>query len=324
MIIRLIVLSLVLGLLAAPLTAEAQESGKVYRIGYLSPYSVNPSFMEELGNLGWVEGQNLVIEYRSWAGKQKKLPELAAELVDLKVDLIFSVLTVSTHAAKKATHTIPIVFNVVADPVGDGFVASFTQPGGNITGVCNNVLEISGKVLQLLTEAVPEASRVAWLWNAAHPSQLMRRFLEEAQSAANTLGVKLQSVEVREAKDFEPAFAAMATERAQALIVLGEQLTNRNMPQLVKLAFKNKLPMMIHGHRENVRIGALMSYAPVYEALYRRAAHLVDKILKGAKSAELPVELPTHYDFAINLKTAKTLGLTIPPPLLMQANEVFE
>jgi putative ABC transport system substrate-binding protein len=185
------------------------------------------------------------------------------------------------------------------------------------------VIEISGKVLQLLTEGVPEASRVAFLWNSTH-GRTMRLFLEETQAAANRLGVKLQSIEVREAKDFEPAFAAMVRERAQALVVVGEQLTFANMPQIVELALKNKLPMMVHGPSFSVEQGALMSYAPLYDPQFRRAAHLVDKILKGAKPAELPVELPTHYEFVINLKTAKALGVTIPPPLLMQATEVIE
>jgi putative ABC transport system substrate-binding protein len=186
------------------------------------------------------------------------------------------------------------------------------------------VIEISGKVLQLLTEGVPEASRVAFLSNPAH-GRTMRLFLEETQASANRLGVKLQSVEVREAKDFEPAFAAMVRERAQALVVIGEQLTFANMPQIVELALKNKLPMMVHGPSSlSVEKGALMSYAPLYGPQFRRAAHLVDKILKGAKPADLPVELPTHYNFAINLKTAKALSVTIPPPLLMQASVVIE
>jgi putative ABC transport system substrate-binding protein len=323
MVKRIIVLIVALGFLSAPLQAQEQKPDKVARIGYLSPYS-SDNFLEEMRDLGWVEGQNMAIEYRSWAGKRKQLPELAAELVDLKVDIIFSHLTVSTHAAKKATNTIPIVFFSVADPVGDGFVASFTQPGGNITGICNNFIEISAKVLQLLTEAVPEATRVAWLWNPAH-GRIVQLALEEMQAAANTLGVKLQSVEVREAKDFEPAFAAMVRERAQALAVLGEQLTFANMPRIVELALKNKLPMMVHGPSDlSVEEGALMSYAPLYGPQFRRAAHLVDKILKGAKPADLPVELPTHYEFVINLKTAKALGITIPPPLLMQASKVIE
>jgi putative ABC transport system substrate-binding protein len=324
MIKRIIVLIVALGLLAAPLQAQERKPDKIARIGYLSPYPIPDDFRKEMRDLGWVEGQNMAIEYRSWAGKRKQLPDLATELVDIKVDIIFSVLTISTHAAKNATNAIPIIFNSVADPVGDGFVASFTQPGSNITGVCNNFIEISGKVLQLLTEAVPEASRVAYLWNPVH-GRIVQLALEEMQAAANTLGVKLQSVEVREAKDFEPAFAAMVRERAQVLAVLGEQLTFANMPQIVELALKNKLPMMVHGPSSlSVEIGALMSYAPLYGPQFRRGAHQIDKILKGAKPADLPVELPTHYAFVINLKTAGALGLTIPQPLLMQATEVIE
>lgn len=324
MIKRIIVLIVVFGLLSAPLQAEEQKPNKIARIGYLSAYPIFKEFLEELHALGWVEGQNFVIEYRSWKGKFKQIPDLAAELVHLKVDVIVTVLTVSTDAARKATSTIPIIFMIVSDPVGYGFVASFKRPGGNVTGICNNLIEISGKVLQLLTEAVPEASRFAFLANWAH-GRLTRVFFEETQAAANKLGVKLQPVDVREVKDLEPAFAAMVRERVQAFVVLGGPLTIANMPQIVELALKNKLPMMVHGLGfEQVEKGALMSYAPLYDSQFRRAAHLVDKILKGANPADLPVELPTHYDFAININTAKALGLTIPESILIRADKVIE
>jgi len=323
MIKRIIMLIVAFGFFSAPLQAEERKPNKIARIGYLSPYEINQKFLEEMHALGWVEGQNFVIEYQPWKGKFKQLPGLAAELVDLKPDVIVTILTVSTRAAKKATKTIPIVFMVVSDPVGDGFVASFRRPGGNVTGICNNLIEITGKVLQLLTEAVPGASRFAYLPTPAH-GQLSRRLLEEVQAAAKTLNVKLQSIEVREAKDFEPAFSAMASERAQGRVFVAENLINANMPQIVDLGLKNKLPMMVNGPRSWAQAGALMTYTPSYLTQYRRIAHLVDKILKGASPADLPVELPTHYDFAINLKTAKALGITIPQALLIRATEVIE
>jgi putative ABC transport system substrate-binding protein len=318
----MIIFILVIGFMTSPTPANAQKSGKVFRIGWLSPYPASENFLDEFRTLGWVEGKNFVFEYRHWKKIEQRF-ELAAELVRLKVDLIVTVLTVSTDAAKEATSTIPIVFTIVSDPVGDGFVASFTRPGGNVTGVCNNLIEISGKVLQLLTEAVPEASRFAYLWNAAH-GRIGRLISEKMQAAAKTLGVTLQSVEVREAKDFEPAFAPMTRERTQGLVVLSEPLTFSHISDIVDLARKNRLPMMVHGPRAFTQAGALMNYAPNYPRQSRRAAHLVDKILKGANPAELPVELPTHYNFVINLKTAKALGITVPPALLMRATEVIE
>jgi putative ABC transport system substrate-binding protein len=323
----MIISILATGFMTSPLPANAQKSGKVFRIGWLSPFSVNSpaptNFLDEFRTLGWVEGKDFVLEYKQWKKNEQRF-ELAAGLVRLKVDLIVTTLTTSTHAAKDATSTIPIVFIAVTDPVGDGFVTSITRPGGNVTGVCPNLIEISGKVLQLLTEAVPEASRFAFLRNAAL-GRIARLALEEMQAAAKILDVTLQSVEVREGKDFEPAFAAMVKERVRAVVVGGDQLTFANMPQIAELALENKLPTMVHGpSHHSVEKGALMSYAPLYGPQNRRAAHLVDKILKGSNPAELPVELPTHYEFAINLKTAKALGITIPPALLMRATKVIE
>ena len=317
-----IIFILAIGFITSPLPANAQKAGKVYRIGYLSPYPIYNDFMEEFRKLGWVEGQNFVIEYRSPEGKFERLPALAEELVRLKVDVIFSVLTISTRAAKKASTKIPIVFTVVSDPVGDGFVANFARPGGNITGECNNLIEISGKVLQLLTEAVPGASRFAFLWNIAH-GQVARLMLEKMQAAAKMLGVTLQSVEVREAKDFKPTFSAMTGQGVQGLVMLGEPLTIANATKIKDLALSHRLPVIVHGPGGYFR-SSLMSFQPDYDRQSRRADHLVDKILKGAKPADLPVELPTHYKFAINLKTAKALGITIPQSLLIQATEVIE
>jgi putative ABC transport system substrate-binding protein len=319
----LIVLILV-GLLAAPQTVEAQTRGKVYRIGWLGPtYGIyHEVFLKELRRIGWIEGQDFIMEYRSVEGNFDRLSEHAAELVSLKVDVILTTLTPSTHAAKNATKTIPIVFTIVEDPVGEGFVASLARPGGNLTGLSNNIIEITGKVLQLLNEAVPGASRVAYLWNPGL-DRIARLALDEIQKAANTLGIKLQSIKVINARDFEPAFSAMVSEQAQAMVVFAGPLMVQNATQIVNLSLKNNLPMMVTGSSTWVQSGALMSYSPPYSPQFRRAAHLVDKIIKGRNPDEIPVELPKIYDFAINLKTARALGITIPQSLLW-ANKVIE
>jgi putative ABC transport system substrate-binding protein len=326
MILRAVVLIVIipLGILSAPQAANAQKAGKVYRIGWLGPtYGIyHEVFLKKIRRLGWVEGQDFVMEYRSVEGKFDRLADHAAELVSLNVDVILTVLTPSTHAAKNATKTIPIVFTIVEDPVGDGFVASLARPGGNLTGLSNNIIEIAGKVLQLLNEAVPGASRIAYLWNP-DLDRIARLALEEIQTAANTLGVELQSVKVRNAKDFEPAFSAMVSEQAQALVVLAGPLMVENTTQIVDLSLKNRLPLMVNGSSVWVQSGALMSYTPRYSPQFRRAAHLIDKMLKGSNPGEIPVELPKIYDFAINLKTARDLGIPIPQSLLW-ANKVIE
>jgi putative ABC transport system substrate-binding protein len=326
MILRALVLIVIisLGLLSAPQAADAQKAGKVYRIGWLGPtYGIyHEVFLKKLGRLGWVEGQDFIMEYRSVEGKFDRLAEHAAELVALEVDLILTTLTPSTHAAKNATSTIPIVFTIVEDPVGEGLVASLARPGGNLTGLSNNIIEIAGKVLQLLNEAVPGASRVAYLWNP-DLDRIARLALEEIQTAANTLGVELQSVKVTNAGDFEPAFSSMVNEQAQALVVLAGPLMVENTTRIVDLSLKNRLPLMVNGSSTWVQSGALMSYTPPYSPQFRRAARLVDKIFKGGNPGEIPVELPKIYDFAINLKTARELGITIPQSLLW-ANKVIE
>jgi putative ABC transport system substrate-binding protein len=331
MVKRIIVLVVALGLLATPLPAAAQKADKVYRIGLLTAKKTDvvkkipwfKAFMGELRDLGWVEGKNFVMEFRSAEANFERLPALAAELVRLKVDVIITLHTVDTHAAKNATTSIPIVFTVVSDPLGDGFIKSHARPGGNLTGTNPDYIEIMGKVLQLLTEAVPEVSRVAYLWNPAH-GQVALRGLEELQAAAKTLEVKIQSVEVRNPQDIEPAFSAMTREHADALFVLPGPLTNSNGKRIADLALAHRLPLGNNGGRSWAARGALFGYEPSIVPLLRRAAHYVDKILKGANPADLPVEKPTHYDFVINLKTAKALGLTIPQQLLMQATEVIE
>lgn len=322
--ITALIVTFALGLLTAPLPAEAQQPGKVYQIGWLgATYRLDKAFLDELSKLGWVEGENFVVEYRS-AGKEfERLPALAAELVRLKVDVIVAVHTVDIHAAKNATTSIPIVFTIPSDPVGDGFIESLARPGGNLTGIFANYLEIQGKTMQMLTETLPGASRIAYLHNPVH-GRIVRRALQEAQAAAKTLRVTLQSLEVRDPKDFEPAFMAMTRERADALFVLPEPLVNAHVEQIAGLAITHRLPMATVGPTRWARAGALLAYTIRLSPAYRRAAHFVNKILKGANPAELPVERPTHYDFAINLKTAKALGLTIPSALIMQATEVIE
>ena len=326
MILKVLVLIALIPLVLfpGPQSAKAQTQGKVYRIGWLGPtYGIyHKVFLKKLGSLGWVEGQDFIMEYRSVEGRLDRLAAHAGELVRLEVDVILTTLTPSTRAAKNATARIPIVFTIVDDPVGDGFVASLARPGGNLTGLSNNTIEIAGKVLQLLNEAVPRASRIAYLWNPGMDRKA-NLALERILNAANTLGVELQSVKVSNAKDFGPAFSAMISEQAQAVVVLAGPLMVENTTRIVGLSLKNRLPLMVNGSSTWVQSGALMSYTPPYSPQFRRAAKLIDKILKGRNPGEIPVELPKIYDFAINLKTARQLGITIPQSLLW-ANKVIE
>jgi len=316
------------GLLAAPLAADAQQAGKVPRIGFLgtrtlsdtSPYL--DAFRQGLRELGWVEGQNIVIDDRFAEGRFDRLPNLAAELVRLKVAIIVAAPTPAVVAAKKATETIPIVAIAVGDPVGIGLIASLARPGGNVTGLSFSVgLEIAGKGLELLKETVPKVRRVAVLSNPANPGQPLS--IRELNVAAQSLGVQLQLLEARGPNDFDGAFAAMATERVGALLVVADSMFNLHRTRLADLAARSRLPAA-YGLRENVEAGGLMSYGPSVRDLFRRAATYVDKVLKGAKPGDLPVEQPTKFELVINLKTAKALGLTIPPSLLGRADEVIQ
>jgi putative ABC transport system substrate-binding protein len=316
-------------LLAAPLVAEAQPAGRVPRIGFLGllPLS-DPSpridaFRQGLRELGWVEGQNIVIDYRFAEGRLDRLPDLAAELVRLKVDIIVAVATQGVAAAKNATETIPIVMiSGGADPVGLGFVASLARPGGNVTGLSFSVgPEIIGKGLELIKETVPKVRRVAVLSNPASPVQSL--FIREANVAARSLGVQLQLLEARGPNEFDGAFAAMAKERVEALLVPADSVFVLHRTRLADLAARSRLPAA-YGIRENVEAGGLMSYGPSTLDLFRRSATFVDKILKGAKPGDLPVERPTKFELVINLKAAKALGLTIPPSLLARADQVIE
>jgi len=314
---------------AVPLATEAQQAAKVARIGYLTPSlgddpHLLEAFRQGLRDLGYVEGRNLVIEYREAEGKPNRLPALAAELVALKVDVIVAPITSAARAAKQATETIPIVFAASADPVTDGFVTSLARPGGNITGLSLVAPELVGKRLELLKQAVPGVSRVAVLrLPGALGERTDKYMLEEAETAARALGVRLQLVDVRGPADFDRAFSDMTEARAGALTVLPNNMFLRERRRLVDLAAKNRLPAVYSG-RAVVDSGGLMSYGPNIADNYRRAATYVDKILKGAKPADLPVEQPDKFQLIINLKTAKDLGLTIPQSVLARADEVIQ
>jgi putative tryptophan/tyrosine transport system substrate-binding protein len=315
-------------LLAFRVAVEAQQPKKVPRIGYLSVSSPSAmstrteAFRQGLRELGYVEGKNIVIEYRYAEGKFDRLPALAAELVRLKVDIIVTAGPPATRSAKEATVTIPIVFAQDGDPVASGFVASLARPGGNITGLSTLAPELSGKRLELLKEIVPRLSRVAVLGNSTNPANA--QVLKETELAAGVFGVKLQYLDVLDPKDIETAFRAASKGRADAVLMTvsgGVVLSQRT--QVVELAAKSRLPAM-YIIREYVETGGLMSYGVSLIDLDRRAATYVDKILKGAKPADLPVEQPTKFEFIINLTAAKQIGLTIPPNVLVRADRVIK
>jgi ABC-type uncharacterized transport system substrate-binding protein len=306
--------------------ATAQQPAKIPPIGYLTTplLSANAgrveAFKQGLRELGYVEGKNIVIEWRSAEGKLDRASALAAELVRLKVDVIVTGGPQSTRAAKEATTTIPIVMAFDNDPVGNGFVASLARPGGNITGLSTLYPEISGKQLELLKEIVARLSRLAVLGNSAHPGNAQA--LKETELAAGALAVQLQYLDVRESKDIETAFRAASKGRADAVLVLENAVLTSHRKQLVELAAKSRLPA-IYPQTEYMEAGGLIYYGPNTPDLFRRAAIYVDKILKGAKPADLPVEQPTKFEFIINLKAAKQIGLTIPPNVLVKADRVI-
>ena len=316
-------------LLAAPLAAEAQQATKIARIGYLAlnraagPHR-HEAFLQGLRDLGYVEGRNVVIEYRDAEGKSERLPALAAELVALKVDVIVAGGGAqAARAAKQATSALPIVFAATADPVGSGLVTSLARPGGNVTGLSLIFPELVGKCLEQLKLGVPGVNRVAVLWQpGAYGEGTEKDMLKRAEVSGRALGVQLQGVEARGPADFDRAFSEMTRARAGALTVLGTVMFSNERRRLVDLAAKNRLPAA-YMERDYVDAGGLMSYGPNVADLFRRAATYVDKILKGAKPGDLPVEQPTKFDLVINLKTAKALGLTIPPSLLGRADEVI-
>jgi ABC-type uncharacterized transport system substrate-binding protein len=322
-------LILILALLAAPFAAEAQQAAKVPRIGYVSTnLAANPhtreAFRQGLRDLGYVEGRNVVIEYRSAEGKVERFPALAAELVALKVDVIVAANTRAALAAKQATRTLPIVFATAVDPVASGLVTSLARPGGNVTGLSILAPELVGKCLELLKQAVPGVSRVAVLWQpGGYGERTEKEMLKEAEVAARALGVRLQFVEARGPTDFARAFSDMTGARAGALTVLSSVTFISERRRLVDLAAKNRLPTVYPG-REFVDAGGLMAYGSDLADLNRRAATYVDEILKGTKPRDLPVQQPTKFELVVNLKTAKALGLTIPQSVLLRADEIIQ
>ena len=309
--------------LSAPLVAEAQQARKVPLIGFLSE-SRQPwddAFRQGLGELGYIVGQDIKVEYRYAEGQFERLPGLAAELVRLNVDLIVAGGTHSISSAKHATSAIPIVMAVTADPVGSGFVASLGRPGGNITGLTSLSRDLSGKRLELLREMVPKLNRVVVLWNSGNPDNA--RQLKEAESAARALGVQLQAIGVTDSKDFDKAFSVIQGGHADALYALGDALVSANRARIADFATRNGLASMFTT-RQSVEAGGLVSYGTSFVDLFRRAAAYVDKILKGAKPGDLPVEQPTKFELVVNTRTAKKLGLTIPQSLLLRADQVIQ
>jgi putative ABC transport system substrate-binding protein len=319
------------GLLAAPLAEGTQEANRIVRIGYLAfdLAAANPltreGFFDGLRDVGYVEGRNLLVEYRDAEGKTERFPALAAELVARKPDVIVTGGgTLAALAAKQATTTLPIVFTAVGDPVAEGLVASLARPGGNITGLSVVSPELISKSLELLKQSLPGVSRVGLLFKPdAVPDRVAKDRLKAAHVTARTLGVRLQVVEARGPEDFDRAFSEMTRARAGAVTVQATPVFDSARQRLVDLAAKNRLPA-VYSYRPYVDAGGLMSYGPDLVDLFRRAATYVDKILKGAKPADLPVEQPTKFELVINLKTAKALGLTIPPSLLARAHQVIE
>ena len=320
------VLTLCAMLFALRVSAEAQQPTKVARIGFLNapPIASIPAridaFRQGLRELGYVEGKNIVIEYRSAEGKAERVPDLAAELVRLKVDVIVSSGPTSTHQAKKATSTIPIVMAFDDDPVGSGLVASLARPGRNITGLSTLSPELSGKQLELLKEIIPTLSRVAVLGTSNRPGTAQG--LRETKLAAGALGVQLQYLDVPSPKDIEVAFREARNARAEAVLVLGSPVLNSQRKQILDLAAKSRLPAT-YSRPEYVEDGGLITYGVSISDLFRRSATYVDKILKGRTPADLPVEQPIKFEFIINLKAAKDIGLTIPPNVLARAAKVI-
>jgi putative tryptophan/tyrosine transport system substrate-binding protein len=307
---------------AWPLAARAQQQvSKIPRVGIIDPGVQWDPFRQGLRDLGYIEGRNIVIEYRSTEGRPERLATAATELARLPVDVIVTYGSPATQAAKQATATIPIVMTGIGDPVRAGFVASLAHPGGNITG--NTILgpEMAPKRLQLLKLAIPTVSRVAFLWNPDNPS--LAAYLDEWKAAAPALGVEMLFVAVRSSDEFDSAFAAMMRQRPDAFTMTADFLHQLHIGWIIDFLATNRLPGM-YQVRENVVAGGLMSYGPSLPDLFRRAAGYVDKILRGTRPADLPVEQPTKFELVANLKTAKALGLTIPEPFLLLADEVIE
>jgi putative tryptophan/tyrosine transport system substrate-binding protein len=311
---------------AEPLAARAQQPGKLKTIGYMGPTTPSAQspwtapFLRRLHELGWIEGRNLAIEYRWAEGRNDRFAEIAAEFVRLKVDVIVTYSAAPVLAAKQATSIIPIVFPAAPDPLGSGLVATLARPGGNVTGLSTQSTDVAGKRLEFLREVVPAIRRLAIMANVGNPGSV--REMGEVQAAARTLGIEFTNLEIRRAEDIAPAFEALKG-RAEALYVCAEPLVNANRTRINSLAQSARVPT-IYGFREYVEAGGLISYGANVPDLFRRAAEYVDKILRGTKPGDLPVEQPTKFDLVINLTTAKALGLTVPETLLARADEVIE
>jgi putative tryptophan/tyrosine transport system substrate-binding protein len=314
---------------AAPLAAEGQRAEEMPRVGYINPgFPSDPirmrrleAFRQGLRELGYAEGRNIALEPRWAEGKYDRYPAIAADLVRLKVHVIVTIGGAATKAAKQVTKTIPIVMSLVTDPVESGLVGSLARPGGNVTGTSIMAPDLAGKQFELLKQAVPEVSRVALLWNPANPGGAVQ--LREAEAAARAVGVRLQALETRDPQEIDSAFAAMTRQRAGVLVVLADAILYNQRQQIAELAAKSRLPSA-SALREYVEAGGLIAYSADSLDLERRSATFVDKILKGAKPADLPVEQPTKFELIINLKTAKALGLTIPPSVLLRADQVID
>ncbi len=324
---RLCIVILALGAFGAPLAANAQQAGKVHRVGVLTPATpaaaahLFEAFNKGLREHGYVEGQNVIVERRYGEARAERLPDLAAELVRAKVDVIVTPTDLAVQAARQHTRTIPIVMVSSLDPVGTGFVQSLARPGGNITGLSVISPELSGKRLQLLKETVPKVSRVAFLWNPDVTGAALD--YKEIETAARLLKLDILALEVRRVEGLDSALAAITRERANALTLNQNPVTFTNRSKMVTFAAKSRLPAM-YNTREYVDAGGLMAYGPNNPDLWRRAATYVDKILKGAKPAHLPVEQPTRFELVLNMKTAKALGITFPQTILIRADQVVQ
>jgi putative tryptophan/tyrosine transport system substrate-binding protein len=315
-------ITLVGGAAAWPLATHAQQAAKLPTVGFLGTSTRSQwttVFVQRLGELGWIEGRTVAIEYRWAEGRSERFAEIAAEFVRLKVDVIFTTGS-AVLAVKQTTSAIPVVFTLAQDPLGTGLVASLARPGGNVTGISNQQTDLATKRLELLREVVPTLRRLAILANVGNPAAVLE--MGDVQATARTLGLEIATSEFRRAEELEPAFETLKG-RTDALYVCSDSLTFTHRVRIKTLALALRLPM-IYVERENVEAGGLMSYGPNFPDLFRRAADYVDRILRGAKPGELPVEQPTKFDLVINLKTAKALGLDIPPTLLARADEVIE
>ncbi len=316
-----------LGILLGSLAAQAQQTGNVYRIGFLGNSTaaleanlVGP-FREGLRDLGYVEGRNVLIEYRWAEGKYDRFPALIGELLALKVAVIVTAGTPATLAVKKATTSVPVVMAAVGDPVGTGIVPSLSHPGGNITGLTAISTEMDAKRLELLREVVPSVSYIAVLWNPGSPLQVLAE--KQVQAAAQVLRMRVLSLRVKTEEEIKSALAVMARERPDALLVLADRLLLHHRALIMDFATRHQLPG-VHAYRELVEAGGLMSFGPSYADMHKRAAYFVDRILKGAKPGDLPVERPLTFELVINLKVAKALGLTIPQSVLLRATEIIQ